>query len=107
MGSRRSKSGHSSARGVAPALGRCSQQPAKTDAISKTAWAPPDLSSPTHRDTPDAIGTHCAALITRWSSFPGIFSGLDEWRKRDLHRFGTEVALRGAQTVPAHRLERS
>ena len=25
---------------------------------------------------------------------------------RDLHRFGTEVALRGPQTVPAHRLER-
>jgi len=31
----------------------------------------------------------------------------DDRRKSHLHSFGTQVALRGAQTVPAHRLERS
>jgi fatty acid desaturase len=66
--------GRSPARGVASAMGRCSQQLAKTDARSTTARSPPDLSSPTHSDTFDAIGTHCAALTTGWNSFPGIFS---------------------------------
>ena len=89
----RSKSGRSTARGVAPAMGRCSHQPAKTATASTTAWIPPDPSRPPFRDILDAIATHCAALFTGWSSLPGSFSLHDDRRKRHLHRFGTEVAL--------------
>ena len=42
----------------------------------------------------DAIATHCAALFTGRSWFPGSFVFPDDRRKSHLHRFGTQVALR-------------
>ncbi len=55
-------------------------------------------SVPIHRDTPAAIGTHCAALFTVCSWLPGSFAFREERRKSHIHRNGTQVALRGART---------